>query len=201
MAACAHVWHYKCISRLIHTPEYPMFQCPNCRAYTDLSAEVDDSNDSNDVDASKQKDDIQEPAQTSTAEASSGSQGPSAESGRTAAPTQERTESNCQTSDAPAEEGLADNIENMRLQDDSPSETEAERTRNLAPSASPEPAVSHITSAPTTASDGSVLPSHPVAIRQARTDTPFRSESSDDNPLTPRNDSGPLAFDGRAGMS
>ncbi|KAL2368858.1 hypothetical protein RJ035_000020 [Blastomyces gilchristii] len=45
MAACAHVWHYKCIRRLIHSPEYPMFQCPNCRAYTDLSAEVDDSND------------------------------------------------------------------------------------------------------------------------------------------------------------
>ncbi|EEP80193.1 conserved hypothetical protein [Uncinocarpus reesii 1704] len=45
MAACAHVWHYKCIRRLIHTPEYPMFQCPNCRAYTDLSADVDDTND------------------------------------------------------------------------------------------------------------------------------------------------------------
>ena len=45
MAACAHVWHYKCISRLLHSPDYPMFQCPNCRAYTDLSAEVDDSND------------------------------------------------------------------------------------------------------------------------------------------------------------
>ncbi|EFE42375.1 FHA domain protein [Trichophyton verrucosum HKI 0517] len=45
MAACAHVWHYKCIRRLIHSPEYPMFQCPNCRAYTDLNAEVDDSND------------------------------------------------------------------------------------------------------------------------------------------------------------
>ncbi|EEQ31165.1 hypothetical protein McanMca71_005667 [Microsporum canis] len=46
MAACAHVWHYKCVRRLIHSPEYPMFQCPNCRAYTDLNAEVDDSNDS-----------------------------------------------------------------------------------------------------------------------------------------------------------
>jgi hypothetical protein len=201
MAACAHVWHYKCVSRLIHTPEYPMFQCPNCRAYTDLSAEVDDSNDANDVDTSKEKDDIREPAQTSAAEASSGSQEPSAESDPAAAPTQERTESNRQTSDVPAEEGLADNIENMRLQDDSPSpsEAEAERTPNVT-SASPEPAVSNITSAPTTGSDASVLPSHPVAIRQARSDTPFRSESSDDNPLTPRNDSGPLAFDGRAGM-
>lgn len=178
-----------------------MFQCPNCRAYTDLSAEVDvdDSNDSNDVDTGKGNDDMQEPPQTS-----SGSQEPSAESGPAAAPTQEqeRTESNPQTSDAPFEEGLADNIENMRLQDDSPSEAEAgeaqaERTPNMS-SGSPEPAVGNITSAPTTGSDASFIPSQPVAIR--RSDTPFRSESSDDNPLTPRNDSGPLAFDGRAGM-
>jgi hypothetical protein len=181
-----------------------MFQCPNCRAYTDLSAEVDveDSNDSNDVDTSKQNDDIQEQPQTS-AEAQSESQEPSAESGSAAAPTQEQeqdhTESNRQTNDAPVEEGLADNIENMRLQDDSLSEAEAEaeRTPNMS-SGSPEPAVSNVTSAPTTGSDASFLPSQPVAIR--RTDTPFRSESSDDNPLTPRNDSGPLAFDGRAGM-
>ena len=32
-------------------------------------------------------------------------------------------------------------------------------------------------------------------------DTPGRSESSEENPLTPRNDTGPLAFDGRAGVS
>ncbi|RHZ68036.1 hypothetical protein CDV55_102029 [Aspergillus turcosus] len=169
-----------------------MFQCPNCRAYTDLSAEVDvdDSNDSNDVDTSKENDDMPEPPQTS-----SGSQEPSAESGPAAAPTQEqdRTESNPQRSDVPVEEGLADNIENMRLQDDSPSEAEAGEAAG-----SPEPAVSNITSAPTAGSDASFLPSQPVAIR--RSDTPFRSESSDDNPLTPRNDSGPLAFDGRAGM-
>ncbi|RHZ66471.1 FHA domain protein [Aspergillus thermomutatus] len=206
MAACAHVWHYKCISRLIHTPEYPMFQCPNCRAYTDLSAEVDDSNDSNGVDTSEQKDDVQEPAQTPAVEPSSESQAPSADSDPAAAPTHVRTGSNRQTSETAVEEGLADNIENMRLQDDAPSEAEAERTPNLA-STSPEPAVSNVTSAPTTDADVSVLPSgtqlsNPVPIRQAhlRSDTPFRSESSDDNPLTPRNDSGPLAFDGRAGM-
>ncbi|EAL91260.1 FHA domain protein [Aspergillus fumigatus Af293] len=188
-------------NRLIHTPEYPMFQCPNCRAYTDLSAEVDDSNDANDVDTSKENDDSQEPAQTSAAETSNGIQEPSAESDTAAAPTQERTESSRQTRDVPADEGLADNIENMRLQDDSPSpsEAEAERTPNVA-SASPEPVVSNIASAPTTGSDASIPPSQPVAIRQARSNTPFRSESSDDNPLTPRNDSGPLAFDGRAGM-
>ncbi|RJE18875.1 FHA domain protein [Aspergillus sclerotialis] len=57
MAACAHVWHYKCVSPLIHGPEYPMFQCPNCRAYTDLSAEVDDSPDFDDT---EQKESIPE---------------------------------------------------------------------------------------------------------------------------------------------
>lgn len=49
MAACAHVWHYSCVARLIHTPQYPIFQCPNCRATTDLSAEVDDSTDLDEI--------------------------------------------------------------------------------------------------------------------------------------------------------
>ncbi|KAI5297805.1 hypothetical protein KEM56_004530, partial [Ascosphaera pollenicola] len=49
MAACAHVWHYKCIQRLLHTSEYPLFQCPNCRAYTDLSADPDEGVDEEEV--------------------------------------------------------------------------------------------------------------------------------------------------------
>lgn len=78
-----------------------MFQCPNCRAYTDLSAEVDDSNDANDVDTSKENDDSQEPAQTSAAETSNGIQEPSAESDTAAAPTQERTESSVKQGTCP----------------------------------------------------------------------------------------------------
>jgi E3 ubiquitin-protein ligase DMA1/2 len=43
VAPCAHTWHYKCIRPLLegknHT--YPQFQCPNCRAYWDLNADVD----------------------------------------------------------------------------------------------------------------------------------------------------------------
>src|SRR5438045_7842114 len=43
VAACAHVWHYKCIRPMLEgkSSTYPHFQCPNCRAWTDLSAEVD----------------------------------------------------------------------------------------------------------------------------------------------------------------
>lgn len=40
VAPCSHVWHYKCIRTLIY-PNWPSFQCPNCRAYADLEADVD----------------------------------------------------------------------------------------------------------------------------------------------------------------
>ncbi|EXJ84035.1 hypothetical protein A1O3_04702 [Capronia epimyces CBS 606.96] len=43
VAPCAHCWHYKCIRPLLEgrNSSYPQFQCPNCRAYTDLTADVD----------------------------------------------------------------------------------------------------------------------------------------------------------------
>jgi hypothetical protein len=43
VAPCAHVWHYKCIRPLLEgrQSQYPQFQCPNCRAYSDLEADVD----------------------------------------------------------------------------------------------------------------------------------------------------------------
>lgn len=43
VAPCAHVWHYKCIRPLLEgkNSTYPQFQCPNCRAYSDLTADVD----------------------------------------------------------------------------------------------------------------------------------------------------------------
>ncbi|KAG9674284.1 SMAD/FHA domain-containing protein, partial [Aureobasidium melanogenum] len=40
VAPCSHVWHYKCIRTLIY-PSWPSFQCPNCRAYADLEADVE----------------------------------------------------------------------------------------------------------------------------------------------------------------
>ncbi|PNS19365.1 E3 ubiquitin-protein ligase DMA2 [Sphaceloma murrayae] len=40
VAPCSHVWHYKCIRTLIY-PDWPAFQCPNCRAYADLEADVE----------------------------------------------------------------------------------------------------------------------------------------------------------------
>ncbi|KGO75744.1 Zinc finger, RING-type [Penicillium italicum] len=185
MAACAHVWHYKCISRLLHSPDYPMFQCPNCRAFTDLSAEVDDSND---VEEKRE-----EPADDRACNGS-------AERLETEAPSTVQTNSTEGTSDQlgdlPEEENLVNNVENLHLQDD-------QQTDDTRSSASP---------APNSSTDDLVRsatinipgwqPTQPLNVPPGRP-SQLRSETptSDDNPLTPRNDSGPLAFDGRAGMS
>ncbi|KAF1999906.1 hypothetical protein P154DRAFT_522978 [Amniculicola lignicola CBS 123094] len=45
VAPCSHVWHYKCIRPILNGPTWPNFLCPNCRAVTDLEAEVDDPGD------------------------------------------------------------------------------------------------------------------------------------------------------------
>lgn len=43
MAPCSHVWHYKCIRPILNDHKtWPQFLCPNCRAVTDLEAEVED---------------------------------------------------------------------------------------------------------------------------------------------------------------
>ncbi|KAL4802163.1 hypothetical protein BDV18DRAFT_147623 [Aspergillus unguis] len=185
MAACAHVWHYKCVSRLIHTPDYPMFQCPNCRAYTDLSAEVDDTNDFETESKNESAEDKQEP----TNEARSTTCSPAL--GTSCVSSDSRNTEDRQTPEIPGD-SLADNVENMRLSEGNTTE---------AP-------VGSVTSAPSTECDvpgWQPLAQVPTAVppRQAelRVDTPIRSESSDENPLTPQNDSGPLAFDGRAGMT
>ena len=43
VAPCSHVWHFKCIRPILTDHQtYPQFLCPNCRAVTDLEAEVDE---------------------------------------------------------------------------------------------------------------------------------------------------------------
>jgi hypothetical protein len=184
MAACAHVWHYKCISRLIHSPDYPMFQCPNCRAFTDLSAEVDDSNE---ADEKREKEAEDKPSSHSgepETEATS-----IVETGNT-------DDLHEHLADLPEEAMLANNVENLHLEDDD------QHTDDALSIASPVLSSSN----DDLARSASVnlpgwQPSQPLSVPAGRpphlrSDTP----TSDDNPLTPRNDSGPLAFDGRAGM-
>ena len=43
VAPCSHVWHYKCIRPILNNHQtWPQFLCPNCRAVTDLEADVDE---------------------------------------------------------------------------------------------------------------------------------------------------------------
>lgn len=43
VAPCSHVWHYKCIRPILNSSNYPQFLCPNCRAVTDLEAEIEEA--------------------------------------------------------------------------------------------------------------------------------------------------------------
>ncbi|RAL14550.1 FHA domain protein [Aspergillus homomorphus CBS 101889] len=195
MAACAHVWHYKCVSRLIHTPDYPMFQCPNCRAYTDLSAEVDDTNDLEEEEEESKSASAEDKPESARSETHT----PQPEANPATPPSQTAGDERRLETRLPVEAGLAANIENMRLQDLDASDDNSAPLP--APTSNPDSAPSNsnheipgwqsLTQSPSS--------SH---TRQAplRAETPVRSESSDENPLTPLNDSGPLALDGRAAM-
>jgi len=58
VAPCAHTWHYKCIRPLLEgkNHNYVQFQCPNCRAYWDLNADVDVDIDMDDDSAAEAED-------------------------------------------------------------------------------------------------------------------------------------------------
>ncbi|KAJ6148142.1 hypothetical protein N7497_010124 [Penicillium chrysogenum] len=188
MAACAHVWHYKCISRLLHSPDYPMFQCPNCRAFTDLSAEVDDSNDPEEKREKEKKEPAEDRASNDSGEQAETEVPSVVETNSVQGPPDE-------LGDLPEEENLANDVENLHLQDDQ----QTDYTRNSA-SPAPNSSSDDLARSATTNIPG-WQPTQPLSVpagrqSQLRSDTP----TSDDNPLTPRNDSGPLAFDGRAGM-
>jgi len=161
-----------------------MFQCPNCRAFTDLSAEVDDSNEADET-REKETDD-----KTSNESGEPETEAPSI------VETNNTDELHEQLADLPEEAILANDVENLHLEDDN------QETDDALSIASPVLNSSNDDLARSaTANIPGWQPSQPLSVppgRQPhlRSDTP----TSDDNPLTPRNDSGPLAFDGRAGM-
>ncbi|EED22898.1 FHA domain protein [Talaromyces stipitatus ATCC 10500] len=184
MAACAHVWHYKCIRRLIHTPDYPMFQCPNCRAWTDLSAEVDDSMEFDEESAQEDTSDIKPDASTDANAHSSGEQSQAAIESNGEIGTEDRD--------------LATIAENLHLGEE----------RNTPMQDGENPDGANITSKNEVhASGNSQSANIPIPNgssshgnqSNSRSDTPGHHETFEDDPMTPRNDSGPLALDGRAG--
>ncbi|KAL6721587.1 hypothetical protein ACLMJK_000691 [Lecanora helva] len=65
VAPCSHVWHFKCIRPIVNDiKSYPQFMCPNCRAVTDLEADVEDPADDGweDESGENQRDDFESTA-------------------------------------------------------------------------------------------------------------------------------------------
>ncbi|EZG11207.1 hypothetical protein H106_00062 [Trichophyton rubrum CBS 735.88] len=229
MAACAHVWHYKCIRRLIHSPEYPMFQCPNCRAYTDLNAEVDDSNDpyedkihpSPNTQQQQQRQQ-QQPQQPQLQPQQQPQQPqhfpPQAPENNTSNTNTPRTHTANNSNSAPpivythteTDGTLATATGNMTLESDPEPEPEPEPEHE--PSDGPDGEVFHpAAEAPSVSHANDVHRSHNIDIlspnsisgagmgRRRVPDRANRDTIYVEDPLTPRNDTGLLALDGRAG--
>lgn len=194
MAACAHVWHYKCISRLIHSRDYPMFQCPNCRVWTDLNAEVDDTVD---LEEESQADLEPKPADAEDGNGTATAQYDPAtvEEQRTSGPEQVQT-----GRDATEANDLAAIVENMDLEDRSTPLQDGENPDSGNDSGSNSTAENGIPDESTGRSTNIPIPSSSSRLR-LRQPSPESCgpENFEDNPMTPRNDSGPLALDGRTG--
>ncbi|KAF3895058.1 RING finger protein [Trichophyton interdigitale] len=227
MAACAHVWHYKCIRRLIHSPEYPMFQCPNCRAYTDLNAEVDDSNDpyedeihpSPNIQQQQQQQQPQQPQPQPQPQSQQQPQQPQhfppqAPENNTSDTNTSRTHTANNSNSAPpivythteTDGTLATATGNMTLESDPEPEPEHE------PSDGPDgevfhpaveaPSVSHANDVHHSQNIDILSPNSTSRAGMGRRRVPDRANRDTiyvEDPLTPRNDTGLLALDGRAG--
>ncbi|OMP83762.1 E3 ubiquitin-protein ligase DMA1 [Diplodia seriata] len=72
VAPCSHVWHYKCIARIINGPTYPQFMCPNCRMVNDLEADVSEPEDWDDELDEELEDQIEEKLATASIPIASG---------------------------------------------------------------------------------------------------------------------------------
>lgn len=169
-----------------------MFQCPNCRAYTDLSAEVDDSND---------------PYDTPPTGAANGISTSETTNGVLSNPGVNPLNS------ALDDANLAAMAEHLNLQsggtsrraDDNPSSNHVDGPVTVNTSEEPGTPERRTTRGPNIVIPDSGSPATHLAVSSQSnrrhptgSETPV-SDHMEDGPLTPRNDSGPLAFDGHAG--
>jgi hypothetical protein len=149
-----------------------MFQCPNCRAYTDLSAEVDDTNDTVENDA---------PSGPPSAR-DHPVQGPPAATTLSRAVTAQEPIST--TAAATSGDVLAAAVSNMSLSEVQAQELTANqrRTPNM-----------------DIPNQRQTQPGEAGTNNRSDLESPGIGDTFEDCPLTPRNDLGPLALDGRAG--
>jgi hypothetical protein len=164
-----------------------MFQCPNCRVWTDLNAEVDDT-----VDLEEEG---QPELESKPAAPEDGNDTKTAQD-NSAAPEEQRSSGPAQvTREATDTNDLAAIVENMDLEDRSTPMQDGEN-----------PGSGNNSTAENGAADESTgrsanIPIPASSSLRVRTASPelCAPEPFEDNPMTPRNDSGTLALDGRTG--
>lgn len=169
-----------------------MFQCPNCRAWTDLSAEVDDSMEFDEESAKEDAD-----ATEIKPDAAGDVNGDATNDASVDAPG-DQSQAAVQAGNATDDRELAAIAENLHLGDER--NTPMQDTENpdgaIVMSKTEVPVSGNSQSANIPIPNGS---SSHANQSNSRSDTPANHETFEDDPMTPRNDSGPLALDGRAG--
>jgi E3 ubiquitin-protein ligase DMA1/2 len=175
---------------------YPHFQCPNCRAWTDLSAEVDVA-----------EEDLEEWMENA---------GDSEDPGRASENAASATAANLQSEEDTAQIGIAMSTDNNMPDADqdtgSVDESVVEPDSNPSPSHSgllarrqaTQPASEEIASVNGIEIPNQLAPSITNTTEVDRLDaaSPEAGEVlSGEGPLTPRNDAGPFVFDGSGGGS
>ena len=166
---------------------YPQFLCPNCRAVTDLEAEVDEI--------------LEEWEEEASADANGDEAPPSPEASQS--PHLRPPPTNGADSDV--DQSLADVAHQLTLHDEVVSSSAP--TPTAAISRRPVPANGiRVSSGPATTrpEDEWTGEVRGLATTEARPITPYpRREVSEgaEGPLTPRNDAGPFVFDGSAGRA
>jgi pSer/pThr/pTyr-binding forkhead associated (FHA) protein len=221
VAPCSHTWHYKCIRSLLNTPQYPYFQCPNCRASADLEAEVEEPDED-----WERLSDVQE------ASADSDSEGKGKETvlpsiglgtgmgvGTTGTVINQSDDVNSahsdplspslQTSaDAPARTSTQmltdpDAASSSRAQPSSTSSADSQSPSEWSRSAPVPIASSNGNTANSGAASSSETTPSAMGFHRPGQRTPSPSNNpavhGADGPITPRNDAGPWVFDGSAG--
>ncbi|KAL2357626.1 hypothetical protein BJ546DRAFT_1058201 [Cryomyces antarcticus] len=196
VAPCSHVWHYKCIRPILNGATWPHFLCPNCRAMTDLEAEVDEPEE-----YEEWEDDEDLDIQSTSVNPDIGVNGGSSTQGHDDRPS---TPNGVHGSSDGAVAHLNSTMGGISLPD---SQADGE-TSSLS---SAEPFTTTSASAASSAAINILSAQNPAqtGLFNGTADTPMTPAQIAlapdlmiaEGPMTPRNDAGPFIFDGSAGRS
>ena len=172
---------------MLSAPEYPQFQCPNCRAMADLEADVDEP-------PSDFEDDWEEAPIEAEENSNADNRVTSSVAGHPAISAQDDTDEG--GGDGANDDGqtvLASQLEGLRLSETLGSPP-PDTTLHM-PGTSPVPIGSNL-SVPANMNGRTTPPRSATQFALAGAET-----VAPDGPMTPRNDAGPFILDGSAGRS